>query len=81
MGNIISELRRRKKLSKKALAHNLNVDAGTIDKWEMELIFVWKRCSLSRILWCFYGRYFRNKTALITNLWYLRYYAAFYDGR
>ena len=34
MGNIISELRRRKKLSKKALAHNLNVDAGTIDKWE-----------------------------------------------
>ena len=33
MGNIISELRRRKKLSKKALAHNLNVDAGTIDKW------------------------------------------------
>ena len=34
MGNIISELRRRKKLSKKALAHDLNVDAGTIDKWE-----------------------------------------------
>ena len=34
MGNIISELRRQKKLSKKALAHNLNVDAGTIDKWE-----------------------------------------------
>ena len=34
MGNIISELRRRKKPSKKALAHNLNVDAGTIDKWE-----------------------------------------------
>lgn len=34
MGNIISELRRRKKLSKKALAHNLNIDAGTIDKWE-----------------------------------------------
>ena len=34
MGNIISELRRRKKLSKKALAHGLNVDAGTIDKWE-----------------------------------------------
>ena len=34
MGNIISELRRRKKLAKKALAHNLNVDAGTIDKWE-----------------------------------------------
>ena len=34
MGNIISESRRRKKLSKKALAHNLNVDAGTIDKWE-----------------------------------------------
>ena len=34
MGNIISELRRRKELSKKALAHNLNVDAGTIDKWE-----------------------------------------------
>ena len=34
MGNIIPELRRRKKLSKKALAHNLNVDAGTIDKWE-----------------------------------------------
>ena len=34
MGNIISELRRRKKHSKKALAHNLNVDAGTIDKWE-----------------------------------------------
>ena len=34
MGNIISELRRRKKLSKKALAHNLNVDAGIIDKWE-----------------------------------------------
>ena len=34
MGNIISELRRRKKLSEKALAHDLNVDAGTIDKWE-----------------------------------------------
>ena len=34
MGNIISELRRRKKLSKKALAHNHNVDAGTIDQWE-----------------------------------------------
>ncbi|MBK5129587.1 helix-turn-helix transcriptional regulator [Streptococcus salivarius] len=34
MGNIISELRRRKKFSKKALAHDLNVDAGTIDKWE-----------------------------------------------
>ena len=34
MGNIISELRRRMKLSKKALAHDLNVDAGTIDKWE-----------------------------------------------
>ena len=34
MGNIISKLRRRKKLSKKALAHDLNVDAGTIDKWE-----------------------------------------------
>lgn len=34
MGNIISELRRRKKLSKKALAHDLNVDPGTIDKWE-----------------------------------------------
>ena len=34
MGIIISELRRRKKLSKKALAHDLNVDAGTIDKWE-----------------------------------------------
>ena len=34
MGNIISELRRRKKISKKALAHDLNVDAGTIDKWE-----------------------------------------------
>lgn len=34
MGNIISELRRRKKLSKKALAHSLNVDAGTVDKWE-----------------------------------------------
>lgn len=34
MANIISELRRRKKLSKKALAHDLNVDAGTIDKRE-----------------------------------------------
>ena len=34
MANIISELRRRKKLSKKALAHDINVDAGTIDKWE-----------------------------------------------
>ena len=34
MANIISQLRRRKKLSKKALAHDLNVDAGTIDKWE-----------------------------------------------
>lgn len=34
MGNIISELRRRKKLSKKALAYDLKVDAGTIDKWE-----------------------------------------------
>ena len=34
MANIISELRRRKKLSKKALAHDLNVDAGTIDNWE-----------------------------------------------
>ena len=34
MANTISELRRRKKLSKKALAHDLNVDAGTIDKWE-----------------------------------------------
>ncbi|VTY16910.1 Helix-turn-helix [Streptococcus salivarius] len=34
MGNIISDLRQRRKLSKKTLAHDLNVDAGTIDKWE-----------------------------------------------
>ena len=74
MGNIISELRRRKKLSKKALAHDLNVDAGTIDKWE-------NGANIRRILWCFYGRYFRNKKALIANLWHLKYYAAFYDGR
>ena len=80
MGNIISELRRRKKLSKKALAHDLNVDAGTIDKWEnganirMENVVALAEyfgVSTDDIL----------GTRLITNLWYLRYYAAFYDGR
>ena len=67
MGNIISDLRQRRKLSKKTLAHDLNVDAGTIDKWENGANIRMENVIASRVFWCIYRRYFRNKIILITN--------------